>query len=189
MNKIKLMQGDNIESLKKLPENSIDSIVTDPLSKVICRICKINKDIIYFNIRKDNKSGYRSECKECQSLNLKKHYNENRLSKLKNQKIYQIKNHHVKKHRDYLKYDIKKFNTILDFSISELKERLKNNCFYCEESVTNRGLDRIDNSKGHILENTLVCCELCNMTRGNRYSVEEMLLLGSIIKKIKNERI
>lgn len=30
MNKVKLMQGDNIESLKKLPENSIDSIVTDP---------------------------------------------------------------------------------------------------------------------------------------------------------------
>jgi DNA modification methylase len=30
MNKIKLMQGDNIESLKKLPDNSIDSIVSDP---------------------------------------------------------------------------------------------------------------------------------------------------------------
>jgi site-specific DNA-methyltransferase (adenine-specific) len=30
MKQIKLMQGDNILSLKKLPENSIDSIVTDP---------------------------------------------------------------------------------------------------------------------------------------------------------------
>jgi len=30
MNKIKLMLGDNIESLKKLPDNSIDSIVSDP---------------------------------------------------------------------------------------------------------------------------------------------------------------
>jgi site-specific DNA-methyltransferase (adenine-specific) len=30
MSKTKLMQGDNIESLKKLPDNSIDSIVTDP---------------------------------------------------------------------------------------------------------------------------------------------------------------
>jgi DNA modification methylase len=28
--KTKLMQGDNIESLKKLPDNSIDSVVTDP---------------------------------------------------------------------------------------------------------------------------------------------------------------
>jgi site-specific DNA-methyltransferase (adenine-specific) len=30
MKKTKLMLGDNIESLKKLPDNSIDSIVTDP---------------------------------------------------------------------------------------------------------------------------------------------------------------
>jgi len=30
MKQIKLMQGDNILSLKKLPENSIDSVVTDP---------------------------------------------------------------------------------------------------------------------------------------------------------------
>ena len=30
MSKIKLMLGDNIESLKKLPDNSIDSVVTDP---------------------------------------------------------------------------------------------------------------------------------------------------------------
>jgi DNA modification methylase len=29
-NNIKLMQGDNILSLKKLPDNSIDSVVTDP---------------------------------------------------------------------------------------------------------------------------------------------------------------
>jgi len=30
MKKTKLMQGDNMESLKKLPDNSIDSVVTDP---------------------------------------------------------------------------------------------------------------------------------------------------------------
>jgi DNA modification methylase len=28
---IKLMQGNNLELLKQLPDNSIDSIVTDPL--------------------------------------------------------------------------------------------------------------------------------------------------------------
>lgn len=29
MKQVKLMLGDNIESLKKLPDNSIDSIVTE----------------------------------------------------------------------------------------------------------------------------------------------------------------
>jgi hypothetical protein len=154
-----------------------------------CRICNIDKEFTEFNVRKDNLSGYRTECRECQSLNLKKHYKENRLSKLQNQKIYQTKNHHIKKYREYLKNDIKKFNSSLDFSIDELKERLKDNCFYCGENISNRGLDRIDNNKGHLLENTLVCCELCNMTRGSRYSVDEMILLGEVIKKIKKNRI
>lgn len=153
-----------------------------------CRICKIDKELIEFNVRKDNLSGYRTECRKCQNLNLKKHYKENRASKLQSQKIYQTKNHHIKKYRDYLKNDIDKFNSSLDFSINELKERLKDDCFYCGENVSNRGLDRIDNNKGHLLENTLVCCELCNMTRGNRYSVDEMILLGEVIKKIKELR-
>jgi len=30
MKNVKLMQGDNILSLKKLPDNSVDSVVTDP---------------------------------------------------------------------------------------------------------------------------------------------------------------
>jgi hypothetical protein len=153
-----------------------------------CRICKIEKNEIEFNTRKDNKSGYRTECKICQSLNLKKHYRENRLSKLKNQKIYQHSNHHIKKYRDYQKSDIEKFNSYLNFSIDELKDRLMKSCFYCGENISNRGLDRIDNNKGHLLENTLVCCELCNMTRGNRFSVDEMILLGETIKKIKLNR-
>lgn len=30
MKSVKLMKGDNMKSLKELPDNSIDSIVTDP---------------------------------------------------------------------------------------------------------------------------------------------------------------
>ena len=30
MKNVKLMLGDNLESLKKLPDNSVDSIVSDP---------------------------------------------------------------------------------------------------------------------------------------------------------------
>lgn len=156
--------------------------------EIECRICKIYKDISNFNKRNDNKSGHRTECKECQSLNLRNHYKENKLSKLEKQKLYQIKNHHIKKYRDYQRNDLNKFNTNLNFSIDNLKIRLKESCFYCGDSVNNRGLDRIDNKKGHLLENTIVCCELCNMTRGDRFSVDEMKLLGIVIKKIKENR-
>ncbi len=157
--------------------------------KAQCRICKLDKPVSEFNLRKDNKTGHRTECKECQSSNLRNHYNNNRISKLEKQRLYQNKNHHIKKYRDYLKNDLKKFNTELNFSKIELKERLKSECFYCGEIDKNRGLDRIDNTKGHTIENTVVCCELCNMTRGDRFSVDEMKLLGYVIKKIKKDRL
>ena len=48
-------------------------------------------------------------------------------------------------------------------------------CYYCGSTVTETlGFDRIDNTKGHIIGNVLICCELCNTTKGHRYSVEQM---------------
>ena len=32
--------------------------------------------------------------------------------------------------------------------------------------------------------NTLVCCELCNLTKGKRFSVEEMKVIGLAIKSL-----
>ena len=42
-------------------------------------------------------------------------------------------------------------------------------CMYCAESPTDEfpnGLDRLDNSKGHILGNVVPCCHQCNMMKG-----------------------
>lgn len=61
-------------------------------------------------------------------------------------------------------------------------------CVYCGDKEY-IGCDRIDNSKGHTKENVLPCCAICNSTRGNNYSYEEMLLIGKTIKKIKLNRI
>lgn len=157
--------------------------------KQICRICKNDKDIDEYNRRNDNKIGYRTECKECQSINLKENYNKNKKYRLEKQKIYYNNNHHIKKYRDYSRLDLNKFNTTLDFTKDELKNILNDKCYYCGDDKSKMGLDRIDNNKGHTLDNVVVCCELCNMTRGDRYSVEEMLLLGEVIKKIKYTRI
>ena len=56
-------------------------------------------------------------------------------------------------------------------------------CYYCGSTVTETlGFDRIDNTKGHIIGNVLICCELCNTTKGHRYSVEQMKQLGNLIK-------
>lgn len=36
-------------------------------------------------------------------------------------------------------------------------------CFYCGES--GYGIDRIDNSKGYIIDNILSCCSMCNFMK------------------------
>lgn len=60
-------------------------------------------------------------------------------------------------------------------------------CTYCG-STQNIGCDRVDNKKGHTKDNVLPACYICNVTRHDNFSVEEMKLLGNIIKKIIKNR-
>lgn len=64
---------------------------------------------------------------------------------------------------------------------------LNSECTYCG-TTAKIGLDRIDNSKGHTIDNTLPCCNSCNITRGDRFTVDEMKQLGETIKQINNAR-
>lgn len=88
------------------------------------------------------------------------------------------------KHRD------KKYseNTRFDFTSNELEVFIANGCFYCGDTQ-NIGLDRIDNSKGHCKSNVIASCSTCNMTRGNRFTVEEFIKIGKVVKEIKKERL
>jgi len=65
------------------------------------------------------------------------------------------------------------------------------NCHYCGEpvhwakcSTAGRAynLDRIDNDKGYSLGNCVVACCRCNMSRGNRFSYHEWLLMTAPLR-------
>lgn len=60
-------------------------------------------------------------------------------------------------------------------------------CIYCGDTE-NIGLDRIDNSRGHEIGNVVPCCYECNVARGDNFSFEEMMEIGKVIKKIKENR-
>ena len=60
-------------------------------------------------------------------------------------------------------------------------------CTYCGDTE-NLGLDRIDNTKGHTLDNVVPCCYECNIARGNNFTYEEMLEIGKTIRLIKERR-
>lgn len=69
----------------------------------------------------------------------------------------------------------KKRGLIFSLNREEFKNMTKQNCFYCGKEPSNifntkgsngcyiyNGIDRVDNTKGYILDNCVTCCELCN---------------------------
>lgn len=92
-----------------------------------------------------------------------------------------------RKYIAYIEFDVKrKFERILDYSFEEFKDILQGQCYYCSNSKS-LGLDRIDNSKGHTKDNTLVACGTCNLIRRNIFTVEQMKEIGVLIHKF-NEK-
>lgn len=66
---------------------------------------------------------------------------------------------------------------------------LSSECVYCGDNyMPNLGLDRIDNSKGHLKSNVVTCCYECNTARSDSFSFDEMKVLGAAIKDIKSRR-
>ena len=59
-------------------------------------------------------------------------------------------------------------------------------CVYCNGILGDRGvrLDRLDNDLGYTLANVVPCCYLCNITRGNRFSSDEMKIIGNAIRQV-----
>lgn len=84
---------------------------------------------------------------------------------------------HAYKERD------KKKNLYNDLDLEFTKKLMLQPCIYCG-STENIGLDRIDNTKGHTKDNVVPCCYVCNTTRNNNFSFEEMKLIGKTIKEI-----
>ena len=75
-----------------------------------------------------------------------------------------------------------------DLSVEEVFAFIQAPCVYCGTTEVNRGLDRIDNNLPHVRGNVQTACTDCNLMRGDRFTVEEMLLLGKTVAKIRAAR-
>lgn len=72
----------------------------------------------------------------------------------------------VHRHRDKSK------GHTCDLDIEFVTSVLTNGCYYCG-SKHELGLDRIDNTQGHLRTNVLPCCKLCNNTKRHIFSPED----------------
>jgi hypothetical protein len=99
------------ERSKKIYQNKIilDKII---IKDKVCRICNIKKNISLFDKKKENKDGYRNECKVCRKLYEYKWKIENPSNVKKNAKKYRDKEEKKEMHRKYAKeYVRNKTNT------------------------------------------------------------------------------
>jgi hypothetical protein len=149
-----------------------------------CNECGKIKSINDFSESKSKGDGHRSKCKEC--INKR-----NNTTKAKERKFnYYKKRKENNRERTlinrYKSWD-KDRNFICDLTENWVKENIMSKpCMYCGET-NNIGCDRINN-KGHTIDNVIPCCPVCNMMRGDNFSVEEMIRIGVTVKLVKQDR-
>lgn len=67
-------------------------------------------------------------------------------------------------------------------------------CIYCGDKVLwslssqarASNLDRKNNDKGYTKNNCVVCCRTCNTIKSNKFTYEQMLEIGTLLRKWKN---
>jgi len=98
-----------------------------------------------------------------------KHCNENQAkldSKRKDRKR-NYKEEYIKNLKTYYKQYINGAidrGYVIELQFEDFEKLVKEKCYYCDyikEGEAN-GIDRVDNSKGYIKENSVACCEICN---------------------------
>jgi len=155
-----------------------------------CKKCSLQKTFVEFGKDKTEQDGFSDFCKKCNNISQKKWRDGNPVKKREQAYKWNEKNpertrrNHLynsslkrDKNKGFVICSKKSYFAILDVQV----------CFYCGIKGL-IGVDRIDNSKGHIEGNMLPCCKECNYSRGRIWSLDEMLLIGSAIRKIRRGR-
>lgn len=91
--------------------------------------------------------------------------------------------------------NVKKNKPMLEFSLTkkQFETLIFENCYYCGGGLSNcisikyktgdsfgfiyNGVDRVDNTKGYSLSNSITCCKWCNQAKSDR-SVSEFVEWG-----------
>ena len=75
-----------------------------------------------------------------------------------------------------------------DLTTTEVFDLIVQPCVYCGTIERPRGLDRIDNDLPHIKGNVRPACAPCNFARGDRFTAEEMDVIGAVIRQVIDAR-
>ena len=126
-----------------------------------CWSCGETKHYTNFYPNKSKKNGLCDECILCKrkSANI---YREKNLEKIKEKKRQPLAIYQRYKRR------AKEENRFFDLTVEYFKRYYKANCFYCDDILGTVGFDRVDNTKGYTVDNTVPCCKMCNVMKNDR---------------------
>ncbi len=167
-----------------------------------CRICKETKPLnnIFFYNEKSRLYGLSYVCRPCESIRGK----EKALKYPRKNRVYNFSPEQIERRRKHGRnYKLKALGIIKKYTLIDRKKGGRHVCDLTEDFLNQNilpcacvycgdrwkiGCDRIDNSRGHSMDNVVPCCKLCNVTRMHNYTHEEMKLLGKVIMRIKKKR-
>lgn len=135
------------------------------ITKRTCQRCKRMLPIEEFYKNSSTADGYSGVCKYCQQHSMLGRYN-----------IY----------KKNAKKRSLQFNLIRD----EFALLTSQPCYYCGEyshiyfEEEYSGLDRIDSSKGYIIDNVVPCCEMCNRMKLDYNTSDWLLKMNKILKHL-----
>jgi len=149
----------------------------------VCGNCKEPKQLDNFGNDKYQKDKHTSRCKECK----KKYdydYNRNSANKIKKRS----KNYATSSYGRYIRLRAQVKGRKLELGITSeqylnlMEERI---CYYCNGPLnsTGSGLDRIDSSKGYLIDNVVKCCKICNQMKNDLGQLEFFEHINSIYAK------
>ena len=139
-----------------------------------CNSCKKEKPCNLDNFGPHHRgTNLKGRCLQCD-----RKYHSNRLKEVRHRTVQLLSG--------YRRHDGRK-GLLCDLSLESLLAIVSRPCVYCG-TQKQIGADRIDNSQGHTSDNVVPCCYLCNSTRSNRFSHEEMRVLGEAISRINASR-
>lgn len=144
-----------------------------------CSICEIVQSEGNFYLKSDGTR--RSDCRACVRSRHKKYEQNNRTSiNLRRKKLY----YNNREKALCLRYERSDKRKHLNFDLTPewIKEHITGKpCTYCN-SLKLVGCDRKDNKFGHTKLNCIPCCHDCNIIRGNRFTVDQMVKIGKFLQ-------
>jgi len=154
--------------------------------KAFCRYCKVEL-IVDNNWSRNQEVNQSKICKPCETIEREKWRKAN-----------------PEKTKGYSYYSHRKLNRRFSCSIRRAKSKgivwtltkeefsilITQPCHYCNHPLreTSTGLDQKKPKEGYTIDNVVPCCKECNTAKSNFFTYDEMLLIGKVIKEIKDKR-